>query len=113
MAVEVAKHGLGLLEIQEMISKNGGSEHVQKYTCVLKMKIINFLDKMITIVFKRVKSASGRAPYIVLTGRWFGITILNVHAHSENKSDDSVSRFYEELEEAFFHLLKYRIKFCY
>jgi hypothetical protein len=62
-----------------------------------KMKIVNFLDKMITLVFKIVKSASGRAPYIVLTGRRCGITNLNAHAHSENKSDDSEDRFYEEL----------------
>jgi hypothetical protein len=74
---------------------------------------INFLEKMFTPVFDRVKSASGRALYIVLTQRWSDITIRNGHAHSENKSDDSEDRFYEELEEVFFRLLKYRIKFCY
>lgn len=78
-----------------------------------KIKIINFLEKIITPVFDRVKSASGRAIYIVLTRRWSGITTRNAHAHSENKSDDSEDRSYEELEEVFFRLLKYCIKFCY
>lgn len=39
---------------------------------------------MITHIFKRVKPASGRMPYMVLTGRWCGVATLNAHAHSEN-----------------------------
>jgi len=52
-------------------------------------------------------------PYMVLTGRWCGIVTLNAHARSENYSDHSKDKFYEDLEEVSFHLLKYRLKFCY
>jgi len=47
--------------------------------------------------------------YIVLKGRWCN-TVLNVHAPSEEKSDDSKDRFYEELEQVFNHFPKYHIK---
>jgi len=32
-------------------------------------------------------------PYIVLRGRWCNIIILNVHAPSEEKSDDAKDSF--------------------
>jgi len=38
---------------------------------------------------KRVEFASNRMLYIVLRGRWCSIIVLTVHAHSEEKSDDS------------------------
>jgi len=47
--------------------------------------------------------------YIVLRGRWFNIAVLNVHATSEEKSDDLMDNFYEELEQACF-FPKYRMK---
>jgi len=39
---------------------------------------------------------------IVLRGCWCNIIVLNVHATSEKKSDDSKDSFYKELEEVFF-----------
>jgi hypothetical protein len=45
MAVEVPKHELGLVEMQEVISKNGGSEEVEKYTCVWENKNHKFFGK--------------------------------------------------------------------
>ena len=39
--------------------------------------------------------------YIVLRGRQCNIIILNVHAPSEEKSDDSKGSFYEELEQVY------------
>jgi len=50
---------------------------------------------------------------MVLTERWCGIATLNEHARSENYSDHSKDKFYEDIEEESFHLLKYRMKFCY
>jgi len=47
---------------------------------------------------KRVEFDSDRVLYIVLRGRWCNIVILSVHAPSEEKSNDSKDRFYEELE---------------
>jgi len=43
--------------------------------------------------------------YIILRGRWCNIIVLNVHALSEEKSDDSRESFYEELEQVVDHLL--------
>jgi endonuclease/exonuclease/phosphatase family metal-dependent hydrolase len=45
--------------------------------------------------------------YTVLRDRWFNIIVLNVHAPSEEESDDSKDRFYEELEQGFNHFPKY------
>jgi len=40
--------------------------------------------------------------YITLRGRWCNIIFLNVHAPSEEKSDDLKDSFYEEIEQFFF-----------
>jgi len=42
--------------------------------------------------------------HIVLRGRWCNIIVMNVHAPSEVKSDDSKDSIYEELEQVFFKL---------
>ena len=49
--------------------------------------------------------------YIVLRGRLCNIIVLNVHALSEGKSDDSRESFYEELEQFFlsFSIVPYKI----
>jgi hypothetical protein len=39
-----------------------------------------------------------RVSYMVLRGHWGNIIVLNVHAPSEEKSDESKDSFYEELE---------------
>jgi len=39
--------------------------------------------------------------YIVLRGHWCNIIVLNVHALSEEKSDNSKDGFYEKLEQVF------------
>jgi len=43
----------------------------------------------------------------VLRVRWHNIIVVNVHAPSEEKSDDSKDSFYEELEQAFDYFPKY------
>jgi len=53
---------------------------------------------------KRVEFVSGRVSYIVLRGRWCNIIALNVHAPSDEKSDDSKDSFHEELEQIFHHM---------
>ena len=47
---------------------------------------------------------------IVLRGHWCIIIILNVHAPSEEKSDDSKDGSYEMLEQVFDHFSRYNIK---
>jgi hypothetical protein len=50
---------------------------------------------------KRVVFVSHRMSYIILRGRWCNIIVLNVHAPTEDKTDDVKDSFYEELERVF------------
>jgi hypothetical protein len=45
-----------------------------------------------------------------MRGRWCNIIVLNMHAPSEEESDESKDSFYEELEQVFDHLPKYHTK---
>jgi len=53
------------------------------------------VNKTLVSAFKGVELVSVRMSYIVLRGRWFNIIVLNAHAPSEEKSDDSKDTFYE------------------
>ena len=55
-------------------------------------------------------SVNFRLSYIVLKGRWLHITVVTVHAASEEKSEELKDSFYEELEEVFDHFPTYYIK---
>ena len=54
---------------------------------------------------------SDRVSYIVMRGLWSNIIVLNVHALSEEKSDDSKDSFYEELEQVLIIFLSIIWKF--
>ena len=53
---------------------------------------------------------SDRLSYIVLRGRWRNIIVVNVHAPSKEKSEESEDSFYEELEPVFDHFPKNHMK---
>jgi hypothetical protein len=69
---------------------------------------INVVNTFISAV-KRVEFVNDRMSYITLRGRWFHI-ILNVHAPTEDKTDDVKDSFYEELERLFDKFSKYHMK---
>jgi exonuclease III len=48
--------------------------------------------------------------YIILRGRWCLIIVLNVHAPTEDKTDEVKDSFYEELERVFDRFPKYHMK---
>jgi hypothetical protein len=48
--------------------------------------------------------------YIILRGRWRHIIVLNIHAPTEDKTDDANDSFYEELERVFDKFPKYHMK---
>jgi len=52
-----------------------------------------FVHHRIVSAVKSVEFVSDRMSYIVLRGRQCNITILNLHAPSEEKSDDSKGSF--------------------
>jgi len=59
---------------------------------------------------KGVEFISDRISYTVLGGRWCITTVLNVHAPSEEKSDDSKDSVNEELEQVFYYFHMYHMK---
>jgi len=56
------------------------------------------LHHRIVSAVKRVEFVSDWVSCIVLRGHWCNIIVLNVHAPSEGKNDDSKDSFYEEIE---------------
>jgi len=66
-----------------------------------------FVHHRIVSAVKRVEFVSDRLPYIVLRGCWRNIIVVNVHAPSEEKSDEAKDSFYEELEQVFDQFPKY------
>jgi hypothetical protein len=48
--------------------------------------------------------------YIILRGRWCHILILNVHAPTEDKTDEAKDIFYEESDRVFDKFPKYHTK---
>jgi len=59
---------------------------------------------------KIVEFVSDRLSYIVLRSHSRNITVVNVHAPSEEKSDESKDSFYEDLEQVFDDFPKYHMK---
>jgi endonuclease/exonuclease/phosphatase family metal-dependent hydrolase len=51
--------------------------------------------------------------YIILRGRWCHIIVLNVHAKTEDKTDDVKHSFYEELERVFYKFHKHLMKILF
>ena len=69
-----------------------------------------FVHRRIISAVRRVEFVSDRLSYIVLRGRWRNIILVNVHAPSEEKSEESKDSFYEELEQVLDHFPKYHMK---
>jgi len=71
-----------------------------------------FVHRRIVSAVKRVEFVSDRLLYIlvVLRGRWRNIIVVNVHAPSEEKSDEAKDTCYEELEQVFDYFPKYHMK---
>jgi hypothetical protein len=59
------------------------------------------VHKGIISAVKRVEFVSDRTSYIILTGCWCHIIVLNVHAPTEDKTDDVKDSFYKEVERVF------------
>jgi hypothetical protein len=89
--------------VQEVMWDKGGTARAGNYIFSIEKenKIINwkqdFLytkEYVVVSAVKRVEFVSNRLSYIVLKGLWCNITIANVHAPSQEKSDDSKDSFY-------------------
>jgi hypothetical protein len=63
-----------------------------------KEQFFFFLHTRIISAVKRVQFVSDRMSYITLRGPWCHIIVLNVHAPTEDKTDDVKERLLEEME---------------
>jgi hypothetical protein len=68
-----------------------------------------FVHKRIISAVKRVELVSDKMSFIILRGSWCHIIILNVHAPTEDKTEDVKVSFYEELESVFDKFTKYHM----
>jgi len=69
-----------------------------------------FVHQRIASAVKRVEFVSDSVSYIVMRGRWCNIIVVNVHAPSKEKSDESKDSFYEELDQVFYRFPKHHMK---
>jgi hypothetical protein len=113
LARELARFELHLVHVQD----KGSNIRTGDYTVFFGIGNENhpvgtevFVNQGIVSAAKRVKFVSDRIPYIGLRGHWYNIIVLNAHAPTEEKSDDSKHRIYEELEQVFDHFPKYHMK---
>jgi hypothetical protein len=68
------------------------------------------VHKRIISAVKRVEFGSDGMSYIILKGHWCHIIVLNIHAPTEDKTDEVKDSFYEELERVFHKFPKYHMK---
>jgi hypothetical protein len=68
------------------------------------------VHKRIISAVKRAEFVSDKMSYIIQRGRWCHIIVLNVHAPTEDKTDEVKDSFYDKLEHVFDKFPKYHMK---
>jgi hypothetical protein len=94
--------------VQEVRWEEGGTKPSGKYTFFYgngnekhELGTGFLLHKEIISAVKWVEFVSNRVSHIMLRGRWCYIIVLNIHAPTEDKTDDVKDSLYEELERVF------------
>jgi hypothetical protein len=117
VARELARYKLDLVGVQEVSWDKGGTVRAGDYTFFYGKQNEShqlgkgfFVHQRIVSAIKRVDFVSDRMSYMVLRGLWCNIIVLNEHAPTEEKSDDSKDSFYEKVDKVFDHFSKYHTK---
>jgi len=99
-ARELARYKLDLVGVQDVRWNEGSTVRAGNYIFFYGKGNENhqlgtgfFVHQRTVSTVRRVEFVSDRVSYIVLKGRWCYIVVLNVHAASEEKSEDSKDSF--------------------
>jgi exonuclease III len=105
---ELAKYKLDLVGVQDVRWEKDGAEPADNYIFFYgNGNAYHYLGtgfsvhRQIISVVKREEFLSDRMSYLILRSYWYDIIVLNVHAPTEDKCDDTRDSFYEELDHAF------------
>jgi hypothetical protein len=105
---ELARYKRDSVGVQEVRWDKEGTARAGDYTFFYGKGIENhqlgtgfFIHQRIVPAVKIVEFLSDEVSYIVLRGCWSNVIILNMHAATEEKRDDSKDSFYEESEHVF------------
>jgi hypothetical protein len=111
VANELAKYWLDLMGVQEVRWEGGGTAPAGEYTFLYGKGNEN--AGFFLCIRESYQQLSGLSfsvigCHVVLRGCW----CLNVHAPTEEKTDNVKYSFYEELERVFYKFPKCHTKFC-
>jgi hypothetical protein len=70
--------------------------HTERGMRIMNYVQVIFVHKRIISAVKRIEFISVKMSYKILGGPWFHIHVLNVHAPTEDKTDDVKDSFCEE-----------------
>jgi exonuclease III len=114
---ELSRYRLDLVGVQEVKLEDSGTAPAGEYTFFYgegnekhELGTGFFVHKRIISAVERVEFVNDRMSYLILRGCWFHIIVLNVHAPTEDKTDDVKDSLYEELERIFGKFPKYHTK---